>query len=266
MSAPLTSPEAIAQAAERLHTASSTGIACAPVRDLIVAGDIAGAYATQELNTQRAVAAGRRLVGRKIGLTSRSVQQAMQIGQPDFGMLFADMEVADGDVVPRGAVLQPKAEGELAFVLERDLTTASPSIADVIRAIGFALPAIEIVGSRIERWDIQILDTIADNASSGLYVLGASPVRLQDIDLQLCGMVLEKRGELVSTGAGLACLGHPLQAVRWLARTMVEVGRPLHAGDIVLSGALGPMVGVDPGDDIELRISRAGSASVHFGS
>src|SRR3546814_165540 len=185
---------------------------------------------------------GRRLVGRKIGLTARSVQQALNIDQPDFGMLFADMEVPDGGTVGAGRLLQPRVEGEVAFVLGRDITVSDPTIADVIRAVDFLLPAIEIVDSRIAGWDLQIVDTIADNASSGLYVLGAEPRSLRDIDLRLCGMVLEKGGEPVSSGAGLACLGNPLQALRWLAHTMVKVGRPILAGDVVLSGALGPLV------------------------
>jgi 2-keto-4-pentenoate hydratase len=135
---------------------------------------------------------------------------------------------------------------------------------DVVAAIDCALPAIEVVGSRIADWDIQIVDTIADNASAGVFVLGTTPRRLGDFDPRLCGMVLERGGEPVSTGAGAACLGNPLTAVLWLARKMVEVGRPLRAGDIVLSGALGPLVPVAPGEVVELRISGVGSVRAAF--
>lgn len=259
---PLSAAADIESAAARLRAAQESRTPCAPIRDLLVEGDIAGAYAVQDINSRSRE--GRRVVGRKIGLTSRTVQQALGIDQPDFGLLSADMEVPDGDEVPAGALIQPRAEGELAFVMGADLTRENPSMAEVLRAIDLVLPAIEIIDSRIRDWDIGILDTVADNASSGLYVLGASPVRPGDIDLRLCGMVLEQNGEPAATGAGLACLGHPLNAVRWLARTMVEAGRPLQAGDVVLSGALGPMIKVTPGDHFSLRISGAGSASVRF--
>ena len=139
-------------------------------------------------------------------------------------------------------------------------------MSDLIRAIAYALPAIEIVGSRIENWNIKLLDTIADNASSGLYVLGAEARKLDGARLRLCGMVMERRGEPVSVGAGAACLGHPLNAALWLARTMVEVGNPLREGDVIMSGALGPMVPVAAGDVLETRISGLGSVRAVFAS
>ena len=261
---PTTGADAIERAAQRLFTAQQNNAACEPVRDLVGESDVAGAYAVQNANVNKWTQSGRRVVGRKIGLTSAAVQKALGIDQPDFGTLFVDMEVPDGETIPAGRLLQPRVEGELAFVLRTGIDQESPSIADVIRAVDFALPAIEIVDSRIRDWDIRIVDTIADNGSSGLYVLGPSPVRLDDIDLRMCGMVLEQNGEVASTGAGIACLGHPLHAVRWLAKTMVLAGHPLLAGDVVLSGALGPMVPAKAGDDIEVRISGAGSVSVRF--
>lgn len=262
---PAANADVIKRAAQRLFEAEEGGAPCEPIRDLLGDSDIAGAYAVQLANVERRTKAGLRIVGRKIGLTSAAVQKALGINQPDFGTLFADMEVQDGETVPRGRLIQPRVEGELAFVLGADLSQRAPSIADIIRAVDFVLPAIEIVDSRIQGWDIRITDTIADNGSSGLYALGASPVGLGDIDLRMCGMVLEQNGDVASTGAGLASLGHPLHAVRWLANAMVEAGKPLSAGDIVLSGALGPMIPVTPGDDIEVRISGVGSVSVRFG-
>ena len=250
--------------AARLRKAHESGVATAPLRDDLAAGGIKAAYAVQQANTDHYLKQGRRLVGRKIGLTSKSVQKQLGVDSPDFGMLYADMALYDGEEVAANRVLQPKAEAEIAFVLERDLTNPGATLADVISAIAYALPAVEIVGSRIENWNIKLLDTVADNASSGLFVLGGEPRKIDSIDLRLCGMVMELRGEPISVGAGAACLGNPLNAALWLARTMVEVGSPLKAGDIIMSGALGPMVGVKPGDVLETRINGVGSVRAVF--
>ncbi|MFF2808334.1 2-keto-4-pentenoate hydratase [Streptomyces sp. NPDC058000] len=252
----------VSAAARQLLAAHATRTPCDPVRDLIDGVD--EAYAVQEILARSWLAAGRRPVGRKIGLTSRSVQRQLGVNSPDFGVLFSDMAVPDGAEVPDGAVLQPRAEAEVALVLERDLTHERHTVADLLRATAFALPAIEVVGSRIRDWDISLTDTIADNASCGMYVLGNRPARLTDLDLRLCGMVLERRGEQVSTGAGAACLGHPLNAAIWLADTLVRCGQPLRAGDTVLTGALGPMVRTAPGDVLEARIEGLGDVRVAF--
>lgn len=254
----------ITKAAELLRHAYTEGVACEPVRDALDNPSIDTAYAVQQENTEYWMQQGRRLVGCKIGLTSQSVQRQLGVDQPDFGRLFADMAVCDGEAVALDAVLQPKAEAEVALVLEKDIDSEMPTAADLIRATAYALPAIEIVGSRIRNWDISIIDTIADNASSGLFVLGNDPRRLSDLDLKMCGMVMERRGDQVSVGAGLACLGHPINAAVWLARTMVQNGSPLRAGDIILTGALGPMVTVAPGDVLEARISGLGSVRAVF--
>ncbi len=222
------------------------------------------AYAIQQYNTDRALAEGRRLVGRKIGLTSSAVQRQLGVDQPDFGALFADMARQDGEEIDCADVLQPKAEAEIGLVLERDLTAGTHTVADVIRATAFALPAIEIVGSRIAGWDIRLTDTIADNASSGLFVLGTRPIPLDRLDLVHCGMSMELSGEPVSVGAGAACLGNPLNADVWLANTMYRVGAPLLAGDIILTGSLGPMVPVVPGQVLTSRIEGLGAVTAAF--
>lgn len=254
----------LAAAAARLTAAQTSGIPCAPIRDLLEGAGVAEAYAVQEINTRAALAAGRRLSGRKIGLTAKAVQRQLGVDQPDYGMLYADMAIGDREEIAWASLMQPKVEAEIAFVLDRDLTSEQPTAAEVMRAVGYVVPAIEIVGSRIANWDIRIVDTVADNASSGLYVLGGPARRLDGLDLAMCGMVMERRGDPVSSGAGLACLGHPLNAVAWLARTMVACGRPLVAGDVVLSGALGPMVAVAPGDVFEARISGLGTVTAMF--
>ena len=251
-------------AAERLRAAHDSGEPCPPIRDLIAADDIESAYAVQDSNTRRWLREGRKLVGRKIGLTSRVVQKQLGVDQPDFGMLFADMAVCDGEPVAGGRVLQAKVEAEIAFVLERDIKAEQATMADVMRAIGYVVPAIEIVGSRVANWDIRLVDTVADNASSGLFVLGNTPQKLAGLDLRDCAMQMSNGAEVVSIGVGHACLGHPLNATLWLARKMVEVGRPLLSGDIVLSGALGPMVAVQPGAIYEARVAGVGAVRAAF--
>jgi 2-keto-4-pentenoate hydratase len=254
----------IERAAALLAEAANSKVPIAPIRELLAAGDVEAAYAVQTINTQRALKAGRRLVGRKIGLTSAAVQKQLGVSQPDYGMLFADMARGDGDEIKLADVMQAKVEAEIAFVLERDLTEPMLTTADLFRAIAYAVPAIEIVGSRIAGWDIRITDTIADNASSGLYVLGSRPMRLADFEPRLCGMVMERAGDPVSVGAGLACLGSPVNAALWLANVMVKAGAPLRAGDTILSGALGPMAGVKAGDVFDVRIEGLGAVRAAF--
>ncbi len=258
-------PEAVRRAAETLVAASRDRAPITPIAAGLGEGaDVATAYAVQEEVTKAGLAAGRRLVGRKIGLTSLAVQAQMGVDQPDYGMLFADMEYADGEVIAAGRLIQPKVEAELAYVLDRELPNDDVTATELVRSIAYALPAMEIVDSRIRDWKIGILDTVADNASSGVYVLGSRPVRLADFDPRLCGMVMERKGEPVSFGAGVACMGNPLIASLWLARKMAAVGRPLQAGDVILSGALGPMVAASPGDAFRVAINGLGEVGIQF--
>lgn len=255
----------VKQLADRIRAAYATGVAIDPIRESIPEGDVATAYAIQQANTAFWLKSGRRLVGRKIGLTAKAVQKQLGVDQPDYGMLYADMMMMDGEEVALGRVMQPKVEAEIALVLERDVARPQLTMTELISSVAYAIPAIEIVGSRIANWNIRITDTIADNASSGLFVLGNEPRRLEGLDLRLCGMVMERRGDQISLGAGAACLGNPLNAALWLARTMVENGAPLKAGDVLMTGALGPMAAVAAGDVIEVRIGGLGSVRTAFG-
>ena len=257
-------PQVIQRAAELLRGAAISGTPVTPIRDLISGGGVDAAYAVQEVNTRHYIDSGRRLVGRKIGLTSLAVQRQLGVDQPDYGMLFADMDVPEGIPISLNQVIQPKVEAEIAIVIGRDLLYPDLTTAEMIRAVEYVVPAIEIVDSRVANWDIRIWDTVADNASSGLFVLGAVPRKLEALDLRECGMVMEIKSEPVSVGAGIACLGSPITASLWLARVMARVGRPLLEGDVILSGALGPMAGVSRGDVVEARINGVGTVRAAF--
>jgi len=254
----------IAAAAARLAEASASGVPCAPVRDLIGRDDLAAAYAVQAALTERRLAAGARITGRKIGLTSEAVQRQLGVDQPDFGVLFDDMAYADGGAVPAGRILQPRVEAEIAFVLRADLADGPLDIAQVRDAIEYGVAALEVCGSRIAGWDISLGDTVADNASSGAYVLGAQRRTLAQTEPADVVMSMSVNGEEVSTGTGAACLGDPVEAVAWLARTARDLGDPLRAGQVVLSGALGPMRAVSPGDTVTATLSGFGAVTVRF--
>ena len=257
--------DALARAAAKtILGAYQAGRPIPPVRDMLPQADIDTAYLVQNLNTEEWIAQGRRLVGRKIGLTAPAVQRQLGVAQPDFGMLFADMAVGEGTTISASRILQPKIEAEIALILGRDLDCEQPTIADVVRAAEGVMPALEIVGSRIANWDIRIVDTVADNASSGLFVLGGPFRKLSGLDLRAAIMTMKRGDEIVSEGFGGACLGHPLNAAVWLAAELTRRKRPLLAGDIVLTGALGPMVPVVAGDRFMATIMGVGSVSAEF--
>ncbi|MBY8823909.1 2-keto-4-pentenoate hydratase [Sphingomonas colocasiae] len=251
------------QIAARLRDAYRTG-AVAPLRDGLETSDGAGAYAVQAINTRFWQDGGRRIIGRKIGLTAKAVQAQLGVDQPDFGVLFDDMRIDNGGILPAAAILQPKAEAEVALVLGRDLNDPHATAADVAAATDHAVAAIEIVDSRIADWKISFADTVADNGSSAFFVLGDDRRPLDGLDLYTCGMALEVNGAVASLGAGAACLGHPLNAAAWLARTLSTVGEGLKAGDIVLTGALGPMVTLNRGDHVVAKIGGLGEAGFTF--
>lgn len=249
--------------AERLRKAYVEG-PLPPLRELLRPNDVDGAYAVQSINTRHWVSEGRRIVGRKIGLTASAVRQKLGVDQPDFGVLFADMQLTDGGELPASRVLQAKVEAEVALILGRDLDHPDASFVDVLTSVDYVLPALEIVDSRIADWKITFADTVADNASSSHFVLGHEPRLLEGLDLRTCGMVMELNGQVASIGAGAACLGHPLEAAAWLARTLARRNDPLRAGDIVLTGALGPMASLTPETRVQATIGGLGSVGFNF--
>jgi 2-keto-4-pentenoate hydratase len=256
-------PEVV-EAADRLLRAAADGAPCDPVRELIGEADVEAAYAVQERLTAARLAAGATVVGRKIGLTSKAVQAQIGVDQPDFGVLFDDMGYPETETVPMRRVLQPKAEAEVAFVLKDDLVDGDLDVAQVAAAVDYAVAALEIVDSRVAGWNIRFGDTVADNASSGLYVLGSDHKTLDEVAPVDVEMTMTRNGEQVSSGNGAACLGDPLNALSWLARTARDFGEPLRAGQVVLSGALGPMVDVRPGDVVTAEITGLGTVTARF--
>ena len=257
----------VLELADQLMTAEASKKAIAPIADQIKA--IAGnedplkvAYEIQQLNLQRRSKAGARIVGKKIGLTSLAVQQQIGVDQPDYGSIFAETAYGTHEIIDGSQWIQAKAEAEIAFVLSKDLDKEQHTLADIISSTEYALAAFEIVDSRIADWKISLLDTVADNATYASFVLGSRPVPLSQLDLTRCGMYIERQGQEVSVGAGVNCLGNPLNAAVWLANRMVAMGTPLKAGDILLSGALGPMVTLGRQESLTAHIEGLGSVSL----
>jgi 2-oxopent-4-enoate hydratase len=252
--------------AETLAQARKSRQPCAPLTETQPALTIRDAYAISEITLkERLVQGGAKLVGKKIGLTSRAVQKQLGVAEPDFGYLSSDMNIPMGETVSLSALLQPRVEGEVAFVLKKRLEGTGLTVADVIAATDFVLPSIEIIDSRVKDWKIKIQDTVADNASSALYVLGTEPRKLGRVDLRLAGMALRVNGEVLSTGCGAACLDHPALAVAWLGNALGRFGVALEPGELILSGAFGPVVPVNAGDRVDVEIAGLGSVHCFFG-
>ncbi len=261
---PTADSAAVEAAARRLQEAESTRVPCAPMRDLLAPDDVAGAYAAQSIIIGDRVAAGATVVGRKIGLTSKAVQEWLGVDTPDFGVLLDDMVYGEDETVPMSRLLQPRAEAEIAFVLSEDLAEGPFTAESVRDAIAYACASIEIVDSRVKDWEVAYADTVADNASSGLYVLGETRLTLDEFDPVAVEMTMTGNGEVVSTGTGAACLGNPLTAVAWLAEAALTYGEPLRAGQVILSGALGPVYPVPDGAVVRAELGALGSVTATF--
>ena len=254
----------VTAAAQRLAEAADTGQPCEPVRDLIGRDDLDSAYAVQDVLTARRVADGEQVVGRKIGLTSLAVQQQLGVDRPDFGVLFGSMGHADGATIVTADLMQPRVEAEIAFVLGTDLVDGPLDAEQVRAATDHVVAALEVCGSRIRDWDISFGDTVADNASGAAFVLGTDQRSLDEVVPAEVEMTMSIDGAEASTGNGAACLGDPVEAVVWLARTARDLGEPLRAGQVILSGALGPMRPVVAGQRVTATLSGLGSVSVDF--
>ena len=250
--------------ADALYRARADLVQIPPLRDSHGLASVNEAYAVQEINNKRWIAEGRRVVGRKIGLTSKAVQAQLGVDQPDSGLLWADYAFTEGDVVDTRRFMQPKAELEIAFVMEREVNDPNLPMAELIRSIAYVVPALEIVDTAIADWDIRLVDTVADNASGGGFLLGLGARKISDLDLRLAGGILSRNGEIMSSGVGADCFGHPLNAALWLARNMATLGRPLVEGEIVMSGALGPMVPVAPNEVYVAEIAGFAPVQVAF--
>jgi len=225
--------------------------------------DVSDAYAIQMKNIALALSRGAVISGKKIGLTSLAMQNLLGVNEPDYGHLLNTMDMT-GQKVPMNRMLQPRAEGEIAFILKEDIVGPNATVEDVYRATDYVVAAIEIVDSRVRDWKIKLVDTVSDNASSGLYVLGSKKMKLSDISLTGETMKLYKNGELVNEGVGTAVMGDPALCVAWLANKMSQFGVTLKKGEVVLSGALSAMAPVTAGDKFEAVFSNLGTATAEF--
>lgn len=255
---------AIERMGNQLFAALECGEAITPLTETFPGLTIEHAYRIQQHLLGCRLARGERIIGKKIGVTSQPVMDMLGVNQPDFGQLTDAMVVEQGSAISMRSLIQPKAEGEIAFVLKHDLAGPGVTVADVLRATEGVMACFEIVDSRILDWKIKIQDTVADNASCGVIVLGDRLVNPRQLDLYTTGMVLEKNGRVVGCGAGAASMGSPVIAVAWLANTLGRLGMGLKAGEVILSGALSAMVPVVAGDNLRLNIARIGGCSVRF--
>jgi 2-oxopent-4-enoate/cis-2-oxohex-4-enoate hydratase len=234
------------------------------LRDRVPGIDIPDAYRIQSRMVQRRIDAGETIVGKKVGATSAAVMNMLGLDEPDFGQLLNGMVYVDGDTIKLDSLIQPRAEGEIAFVLKHDLAGPGVTAVDVLRATDYVVPCFEIVDSRIDNWDIKVVDTIADNASCGAYVLGSRRTDPLDVDLALVGMTIDVEGELIATGAGAAVKGSPVNSLIWLANTLGALGITCRAGEVILTGSLSVMAWVKGPQTITCEFGGLGSCSVTF--
>lgn len=250
---------------DELYEALTKRVPIAPLTERVPDITIEDAYYISLRMVNRRISAGEHIIGKKIGVTSKAVQNMLNVHQPDFGYLTNEMAYEDGADMPISTkLIQPRAEGEIAFILKKDLVGPGVTMDDVLNATECVKPCFEIVDSRVCDWKIKIQDTVADNASSGLFVLGKDSADPKKIDLVTCGMVVEKNGQIISTGAGAAALGSPVYCVAWLANTLGGFGISLKAGEVILSGSLVPLEPVKAGDQMKVTIGGIGTASVRF--
>lgn len=257
--------EPIKRLAGELHAALRARRTLVPIMSREPSLGIDDAYAISLEFLRQRLADGEKLIGKKIGVTSKPVQDMLGVHQPDFGFLTDAMQVEDGATVTISAcMIQPRAEAEIAFILKKDLKGPGVDDAAVLDATEAVVPCFEIVDSRIENWKIGIVDTVADNASCGVFVLGKNRVDPRTLDLPGVKVTVTKNGQFLSEGLGSAVQGSPLTAVAWLANTLGRYGVPLNAGEIILSGSLVPLAPAVAGDQFDMDLAGIGRASIRF--
>ncbi len=247
-----------------LRNAEQERIGAAPLTTVEPALTVQDAYHIQQINIQQKIRDGQQITGKKIGLTSIAMQKLLGVDQPDYGILLTDMVCENRGEISMKRLMQPRIEAEIAFVLKKDLTGPYVSPLDVLLATDYITPAFEIVDSRIQDWKIKLEDTVADNASSGMYLLGDKKFQVDQVDLANLGVAFYKNGELMNTGVGAAALGHPANCVAWLANKLHEYGITLQAGEVILSGALSAAINAAAGDHFVARFAHIGEVSVRF--
>lgn len=250
--------------ADKLTTATDTATPIEPITAQFPGLNLEDAYAIQMAIVQQRVVAGRKIVGKKIGLSGRKMQELLGVSEPDYGHLFDDMILNSGEQVAMASLIQPRCEAEIAFLLNEDLAGPGVTVADVIAATEGILPALEIVDTRIRDWKIKLEDTVADNGSSALVVLGGVITPPIELDLRLTGVTFSQNGQLVGTGTGAEALGHPAASVAWLANTLSDFNVTLQAGELVLSGSLAGAPFITAGDTFIAEFDRLGTVSVGF--
>jgi 2-keto-4-pentenoate hydratase len=226
--------------------------------------NVTDAYNVQLEVLKRKLELGRTVIGKKVGLTSVAMQQMLGVDEPDYGHLLDDMKVANGGTVKLSNLLSPKIEAEIGFVLGEDLKGPNVTFLDVLMATKYVVPTLEIIDSRIADWKIGLIDTVADNGSSAMVVVGEQMTDINGIDLRSVGMTFFKNNEMVATGSGAAALGHPAHAIAWLANKLHEFDITLKAGELILPGALSAAIAVEKGDTVSAQFGPVGSVSITF--
>ncbi len=256
----------IEKAAQVLRNAELSGLPCEPIRSLFDEKDMAAAYAVKQCNHDIWHQQQRQKIGCKIGITSLAVQSFFGMTEPDYGFLYSDMQADSGGTISRGSLFKPKLEVEIGLVLGKDINLSKPTKANMIEATAYFCPVFEVVDSRIENWDVQAVDTIADNGSSGRFVIGNSKALPGSVDINTCSMTLFSNTEVIASACALDSLGDPIEHAVWLATKLAAIGAPLKAGDILLTGALAPMIDVKAGGDYKAVFEGLGSVAISFGA
>ena len=254
----------ITRLGDELHEALCARKTLAPLTSRHPEITIEDAYRVQQQMISRRLAGGARVVGKKIGVTSRAVMNMLGVGQPDFGYVLDDMIYSEGQSIPMASLIQPRAEGEIAFILKKDLAGPGVTPAAVLAATEGVMACFEIVDSRIRDWKIRIQDTVADNASCGVFVIGEARIKPRDLDLAAVKMDIDKNGAHIASGIGAAVQGHPATAVAWLANTLGRFGIPFLAGEVILSGSLAALLPVSAGDNLRATVGGIGDCCVRF--